>query len=905
MIKEQAGADLFALEEDIRKTARERRQASDDATAEQSASRLVQLTSGLTPETAFNVLRAFTVYFQLVNLAEFRETVKATRERRSTDVLPPAPATIRDAVYQLRERGLTRSDVQDLLTRTLIVPVFTAHPTEAKRRTVLGLLRRIADDVEVYARDETTESERQALLERVLAQLTILWQTDEVRTVKPRVVDEVRHGLFYFDAVLFDLLPQLARELGRSLRELYSGQIPVGPHDGPLVIRFGSWIGGDRDGNEFVLPETTYETLSLQREVVLGGYLDRVSRLVPVLSQSRHRAAFSDELLRSVREDRDRWPALTKIIEHYQQEHEPYRQKLTIIRARLEATLSRSNDVPPFTDANELCSDLLLIRQSLLEHGGTRVVESLLDPLIYQVRTFGFHLATVDVREHSEKHRAALEEIFAAVDESGSFSGLTEDQRCELLNREILNRRPLVPWQTSKFSEPTERILGLFATIKSIHRELGTAAVENYIISMAERPSDVLAVLLFAKEAGICRLSGTSPFESGLNIVPLFETIDDLRQAPQVMDALFRCEAYRRNLTARGNLQEIMLGYSDSNKDGGYFSSHWSLYQAQRTLASLAERYGVALRIFHGRGGTTSRGGGGPLNRAILAQPLGTVHGAIRVTEQGEMISSNYSHPELARRNLEEFLHATLIAAARALPADEEPEFLTMMQNLASRSFEFYRAFVEDPDFLPFFREITPIEELSTLNFGSRPSRRGQTRGLSDLRAIPWVFSWTQNRCIFPTWYGVGHSLGAALEDTANEMLLRRMFEGWRFFNTIISNCEMTLAKSDLTILRHYGSLVRDAGLAERMLKRLTEEHARTINAILRITGQHALLDHNPRLRETLFIRSHYLDPLSYIQVDLLRRYRALAPDDPTREPLLRSIQLSISGIASGMKNTG
>lgn len=913
VISEQAGENLFQLEEDIRKTARELRtqvaetetQRSKTASAspslEELEARLLQLTSGLTPGRAFDILRAFTIYFQLVNLAEFNETVEKSRLRRKERSLPPPKESIRDALYQFQQAGKSFEEVLQILRRTLVVPVFTAHPTEAKRRTVLGLLRRIADDLELYHSERTAESEKSLLLQRIDAELSTLWQTDEVRTVKPRVVDEVRQGLFYFDSVLIENLPKVYEELYQALQEFYpQDSSALSATELPICLRFGTWIGGDRDGNEFVLPETSFETLNLQRELILDNYYRRVTGLIPRLSQSLERTHFSEEFIERLEKLKLIFPELDAVFASNQQESEPYRQMLIIIARKIRLTKemgdasSVSSHQRHYHSSEEFFADLLSLYQSLKQNQGSRIAQTALDPLLWQVRTFGFHLSTMDFREHSAKHRAALVEVLEKIGiAKEEFVAADETQRSNFLSREIESQRPLIAWN-SDFSDPTKRVLNLFQTVAQCHRSFGKSSIENYIISMSEHPSDVLTVLLFAKEAQV-----------ELNIVPLFETIEDLKRAPKVMRTLFENPVYRRHLERRGSLQEIMLGYSDSNKDGGYFASHWSLYQAQRELASIAEAAGLTLRIFHGRGGTTSRGGGGPLNKAILAQPQGTVHGAIRVTEQGEMIASNYSHAELAKRNLEEFLSATLIASSGLQKFDEKPEWLEIMQQLSESSFAFYRTFVEEKDFPQFFRESTPLEELGTLNIGSRPSKRGAAKDISDLRAIPWVFSWTQNRCIFPTWYGLGTALLSTIKQSEKHLKeLQSMYEGWRFFNTILSNCEMTLAKSDLTLLKHYCSLVSDASLAQKFLKLLQEEHQRAIEAILLVSKQKSLLERNPDLKETLFIRSHYLDPLSYIQVDLLRRFRD--DDEPSiKGDLLRAIQLSISGIASGMKNTG
>lgn len=894
-IIEQGGPEIFEREEVIRKTAREVRR---NYTPEGSEA-IIGLTSKLESKMALGVLRAFTVYFQLVNLAEQKETVRKTKEAKYKRAPEPIPESIAGLILRLRESGIAAEQVQELLNKTQIVPVFTAHPTEAKRRTVLDLLTRISETVDKRSGELLTELDLQAFEEELLAELTALWQTDEVRTVKLSVKDEVVNGLFYFESVLLALVPKIYRELERALEKYY----PNFRFSIPAVLRFGSWIGGDRDGNPFVTPHTTMETMRLHRVIILERYLKESWKVLRFLSQSINQVNVSEDLLTSLDKDFEKYPIARRSASE-QNPNEPYRQKLAVIRKRLALTLEDPNHQEAFTSRNELLEELSVIAESLRENNGGRLVRHELSGWIRQVEVFGFHLATLDIREHSVKHAEALQEILEAAGVADDFISLSEEAKTKLLSGELKSQRPMVS-QHFPYSEPTRRVLDLFTVIKKIQEEFGASAIENYIISMTRGPSDILGVLLLAKEAGLF-LTKDGGAQSSLNIVPLFETIDDLRHAPLVMRALFQNDSYRLNIAARGGLQEIMIGYSDSSKDGGYLAAHWELYQAQVALTTLARDEGVHLRIFHGRGGTTSRGGGGPLNRAILAQPTGTLQGAIRVTEQGEMVSTRYSDPLIASRNLEEFFHATVFAASGLLENNEKPEWLETMSFLAQHSLRKYRDFVESEHFIPFFSQVTPIEELGTLNIGSRPARRSAAKGVEDLRAVPWVFSWTQNRCLFPTWYGVG----AALEHFATThprgmSILRDMYRNWRFFQSVIANCEMTVAKSDMHIVERYSSLVEDQEVARSLIHLLFDEHRRVVRLLLHVTEQSELLERSPHLRDTLFIRRHYLDPLSYIQVDLLSRYRRDEGSEDEKEDLLRAIQLSVNGIASGMKNTG
>jgi len=910
VIREQSGEETFILEEKIRKSARELRKdfQLDNWKA------LIALTSNLEIDRAISVLRAFTVYFHIVNLAEQEEVTRLYRQKVRDLNQTPYPESLSDAVGKLKSAGLSSKEVEELLTRLAISPVFTAHPTEAKRRTVLDLLLRLQTALRALSERELLASEQSALEEKILSEITLLWQTDEVREIKPTVIDEVTNGLFYFESLLFKLVPKVYRELEKTLKVNF-GNLRIAI---PPLLQFGSWVGGDRDGNDFVTPEVTEQTLRLHKITALKRYVSELAILRKVLSSSSKQVSVTNELLESVALDYEHFPdGASEITIH--NIFEPYRKKISFIRYRVMKTLKEAErkssylesqpDSASYKDSEELLNDLRVVDQSLRSCRGERISDEFLRPFINQVEVFGFYTARLDIRQHSARHASAVSEVLKKAGVSKSeFSSLPAKEQEETLSREILSLRPLIPTEQS-YSPDTLKTIEVFRIIRNAHRTVGKRSVENYIISMTRSVTDILTVLLFAKEAHLFRLNADGSAESDINVVPLFETIQDLRDLPEVLNSLFSNQAYRKNLIARGNIQEIMLGYSDSNKDGGYLTSHWELYKAQKALVRVADEHGVKIRIFHGRGGTTSRGGGGPLSKAILAQPPKTVTGGIRITEQGEQISSNYSSTEVAKRNLEELIHSVILATAGLAPdfSRSEKAWEENMEVLSSTGFEAYRQFIYgDPEFAEFFWQITPIEELGSLNIGSRPAKRRNTKAIEDLRAIPWVFSWTQNRCLLPTWYGVGTALEKFSSSNKDGLKqLKEMYSGWPFFQGVVSNCEMTLMKVDMRIVEHYSSLVASEPLRARMLEAIRVEFERTVKLILQITGEESLLELNPSLRDILLVRRHYLDPLSYIQVDLLRRWRQEKNSESDKSKLLGAIQLSINGIASGMKNTG
>jgi phosphoenolpyruvate carboxylase len=893
-IVEQEGEALFDLVEEVRGLAKAHR-GGDEAAGEL----LLRRVEALPLAESRGVVKAFATYFKLVNLAEEQERVRVLRRRAREAHLTGSAVgeTISAAVRELHEAGLSPAEMQSLLDRLLVMPVFTAHPTEAKRRTILTKLARIADALRALDLDDPTPEEESALKESLREELVSLWQTEETRTYKPDVMDEVRNGLFHFEA-LYDLAPAVSGGLARAVEERFPGTtVP------PAFLRFGSWIGGDRDGNPYVTVAVTEETLRSHNDLALRllrrgierlhGHLSTTERLgvEPALVESLRRDAevFSDEARRSD--------------ERYRRQ--PYRQKLLYVYRRLGATLDAAtrpwradHRIRPgtYADASELLADLRLLQESLRRHRGERLAAGRLDTLVRQAEIFGFHLASLDLRQHSARHVSALAEVMARYGVAPAFAERSEEERSRLLTAEILAGRPFAPHRLD-FSPETNETLDLFRLVRRAHERTGPRAIESYVVSMTRGPSDLLSVLLMARDAGV---------SDRLDVVPLFETVADLHAAAGTMERLFSNPAYARHLRARGLAQTIMLGYSDSNKDAGYLTANWELHRAQRALAALCRRHGVQLTLFHGRGGTVGRGGG-PTNRAVLAQPPESVGGRLRLTEQGESITNRYTNPPLARRHLEQLVHAVLVASAkREAPSPSRggawEQAMDELSPFAERS---YRHLVHDtPALVSYLQAATPLEEIGRLNIGSRPTRRSVSAGLADLRAIPWVFAWTQSRVVLPGWYGLGSALeGWASANEARWALLAAMYREWAFFKTLVDNAQLALRGADALIARVYATLAAPAD-REAVFPLLREEYRRTEAALCRLTEQRDLLDEAPWLQRSIRVRNPYIDPMNYVQVALLRRLRGAQPGAEAEE-LGDVVRLSVNGIAAGLRNTG
>ncbi len=965
-LKRLGGEKLFETEERVRNLCKELRSADNSAAQE----RLKRLLSGLSLEEAIGVIRAFSVYFQLVNIAEQHHRIRRKLHYELHTPEQPQRGSIAETFRRLSGETSGKAskklclEMQQVIDHLEVRPVMTAHPTEAARRTLLEKHRRVAELLTEFDAAELPRRQREVLAGRLAAEVESIWQTDEVRQTQPTVLDEVNNGLYYFDATLFEAIPSMLKELEVRLAENFPG---VRVKDGAAPVRFGSWIGGDRDGNPFVTAEVTWETLVLQQRSALRKYLASTSELGRRLSESIRFTGATAELAQSLTADAHQFPEVA-IEAAKRNPEEPYRQKLAFIYSRLEITMRRNRDLASallidspnrlvsirpglpliaaltrsgasnkgaYRTGDELWEDLRLVRDSLRAGQALFAAEEV-NRLMQQVAAFDLHIAALDLRQHSERHTAALAEITRSFGLARDYSQMNESERMEWLTAELESPRPLVSPE-SLFTIETTETLNVFRVARRALDEISPRALGTYVVSMTRNTSDLLAVLLLAKQAGLYGAvpdaldDGSTPAAKRshhlMPVAPLFETIDDLRRAPAVMERLFANRAYREQLTMRQDLQEIMIGYSDSSKDGGILTSSWELYQAQERLWETARTANVNLRLFHGRGGTVGRGGG-PSHEAILAQPVGTVAGNIKITEQGEVVSSKYSLPEIALRSLE-LTTAAVIAASITKPVTSSPRLVKWkkaMEELSQTAYTTYRRLVYETDgFYEYFVKSTPVEEFQRLRLGSRPDRRRRTsKDLADLRAIPWVFGWTQSRHLVPGWLAVGTALESFRQRTNEKVnkdqrgerrredpglhLLREMYREWPFFHSTISNIEMTLAKADFQIARQYAERLAGKSLSRRIFSVLEEEYERTCRMILSVTGERSLLEKSPVLQRSIAVRNPYVDPMSYLQVELLARKRAGTSTSASveeRDKLLYAILLTINGIAAGMRNTG
>ncbi|MEO7717806.1 MAG: phosphoenolpyruvate carboxylase [Capsulimonas sp.] len=911
VLREQGGAPLYERVEKIRALTKEARRSRGADPAERE---LDALFAGMDFATALPVLKAFTTFFQLINLAELKEIARVNRRRSAEASAAPRRESIREAVRALKESGADVQQMRDLVRALSIQLVFTAHPTESRRRSVQQKLHRLSD---VLTRQEDpllSHSEAQGLEAEIAAEVEILWQTDEVRQRRLSVLDEARNVLFYFSQTLIAVTPKIYDDLRTALAEYYPGET----FDIPSFLEYGSWIGGDRDGNPTITLDHTAEILRLHADLALSYYIPAIRGLSDRLSQSRHYVGVSEELEQSLLKDAALLPDVAVEAANRSQT-EPYRRKMEFIWERLRHTQRRLNGQAatiPYESADDFLRDLEIVDRSLRQNNGCFAAERTLAPFLNQVRVFGFHLARLDIRDHKEKYIGALAAVFAPL--GVDWNAQDEDAKIALLEREIANPRPLIPAELD-YDDTANETINLLRLAKAKTEQIGPEAIGSLIMSMASTVSDVLAMLLLAKEARLLKIEGDH-FVSSIDVVPLFETIADLENAPQVLDTLLSNPVYRKNIEARGNQQEVMVGYSDSNKDGGYVTANWKLYVAQTKLAEVSQKHGIALRIFHGRGGAVGRGGG-PANKAILAQPPGSIQGRLKITEQGEVIAARYFDERIAYRNLEQTVHAVLTASAEAAKpghSEPKPEWIAAMDEISDDAFKAYRGLVyEDPEFVRFFHEATPIGELAQLNIGSRPPKRTASDKIEDLRAIPWVFSWMQSRYTLPGWYGVGASMGRyAARSPEHLSRLQEMYQNWAFFRTTLDNAQMSLAKADMDIAAKYAGLVSDETLRERVYGVISQEYRDSVEIVCKIMGGGALLDNSPVLQKSIRLRNPYVDPLSYLQVELLRRLREVPAEDGAtqegadairgqRRDLRAAVLLSINGVAAGLKNTG
>jgi phosphoenolpyruvate carboxylase len=892
VLRAQTGDHAFERVEAIRQTAiRFRRADASEAAAVRTE--LSGLLNDLAIADTLNVVRAFSYFSHLANIAE---DVHQNRRRRAHALAgsPPQRGGINAALVHLADAGVSPEALEEWLREALVSPVLTAHPTEVQRKSILDSEREIVRLLTWRDRTQFTPDDERECEVGLYRQILGLWQTAMLRLSKLEVRDEIDNGLAYYRYTFLDELPRLYEHLTTGIARSF-GTMPAIPP----FLRIGSWIGGDRDGNPFVVASTLEYAIRAQAAVALDHYLHQVHRLGAELSLSTRLMHPTPQLMELAAASHDGNP---------HRQDEPYRQALTGIYARLAATSLTLAGRPPFrapyterepyATAAELHADLELIAASLATHGAAVLGTRRLAPLIRAVDVFGFHLASVDLRQNADVHETVLGDLLARAEVVPDYVSLPEDERVRVLSRELATPRPLHSPHLD-YSERTLSELAILRVAADIHHRYGRAALPNYVISKCESVSDLLEVGVLLKEVGLLRGDALA-----MNIVPLFETIDDLERCGAIMHAVLSLPQYRRWIAGRDDWQEVMLGYSDSNKDGGYLTANWALYRAEMQLVEAFGTYGVKLRLFHGRGGTVGRGGG-PSYDAILAQPVGAVSGGLRVTEQGEIIASKYSDPELGRRNLEALVAATMeasLADAEKI-GDRAGEYHAVVDTLSAIALRAYRNLVyETPEFVTYFRGATPIAEIAELNIGSRPASRTKSTRIEDLRAIPWVFSWGQCRLMLPGWYGFGSAIETWLaEDRDRLALLSEMYEQWPFFRSVLSNMSMVLAKTDLAVASRYAELVSDVAVREPVFARIAAEHERTVDALLAITGRTSLLGDNPTLERSIRNRFPYLDPLNHLQVELLRRHRAGQTDERTR----RAIHLTINGLAAGLRNSG
>ncbi len=929
----------------------------EESNSKNFKNQIVNIVNSMDLAESISAARAFSLYFQLVNILEQRveedryiQSFTSKNSQKSHDNLDPfapplarqnAPVTFRELFYRLRRLNVPPGKLEELMQEMDIRLVFTAHPTEIVRHTVRHKQTRVANLLQkIQVENFLTIEDINSLKLQLKEEIRLWWRTDELHQFKPSVLDEVDYALHYFQQVLFNAMPQLRGRISSAISENYPDvQMPI-----ESFCTFGSWVGSDRDGNPSVTPEITWRTACYQRQLMLERYINATSNLRDQLSVSMQWSQVSSSLLESLETDRVKFPEIYES-RATRYRSEPYRLKLSYIIEKLKLTQERNNNLAEagwkfslereyenknievveklhYQSVDEFTYDLELIKNSL---NSTDLTCEAVDKLLTQVHIFGFSLASLDIRQESTKHSDSIQELTNYLDMTKQYDEMSEEEKIDWLIDELNTKRPLIPSGVN-WTQSTEETFSVFKMVKRLQEEFGSRICHSYIISMSHSASDLLEVLLLAKEMGLIDQSSQ---KSKLLVVPLFETVEDLKRAPEVMEKLFKLDFYRSLLPKVGEslkpLQELMLGYSDSNKDSGFLSSNWEIHRAQIALQNLSSKNKILLRLFHGRGGSVGRGGG-PAYQAILAQPSGTLQGRIKITEQGEVLASKYSLPELALYNLETVTTAVIQNSLVKNRLDATPEWNELMTRLAETSRSHYRKLVhENPDLLTFFQEVTPIEEISKLQISSRPARRKKgAKDLSSLRAIPWVFGWTQSRFLLPSWFGVGTALSVELKSDPEQIeLLRVLHQRWPFFRMLISKVEMTLSKVDLEVAKYYVDTLgskENIKSFEKIFNVISEEYSLTKSLVLEITGKTKLLESDKDLRASVNLRNKTIIPLGFLQVSLLRRLRDQTRQPPiseffsdrnesrraySRSELLRGALLTINGIAAGMRNTG
>ncbi len=909
ILHDHAGERVFNAVETLRKGHISLRKSEDV----RKRNRLSALIESLDPQTLAHVVRAFSIYFSLVNIAE--EAYQHKQRRREVSRNGPLWVGSFDATLrEFHQEGIAAEQLQYLLDHLAYIPVFTAHPTEAKRRTILETLRRIFVISEELETSRLSRIQKDDIINRLKRHIRILYETNEVRVHKPEVLDEVKNGLYYFRECLFQSVPETYRYLENAIARTYGNDEKAPEIKVPSFIRFGSWIGGDRDGNPFVKPETTIVAVHLQSREILREYYGRIKALIKILTMSTEFCQPSEAFLQSLSRDETEMPEVFAANpERFLQE--PYRRKLVLILRRIENNIARldhyieETPLPEkkycYTNEEELLADLYLIRDSLISHGDGIIAQGELQDMIRLAETFGFFLAHLDIRQESTIHTNTVAEVIKQLDGS-DYTQLDEAQRLKVLAEWLAKAPPSL--NSDELSDMSRETLQVFRVMSQLRESISPKVFGNYVISMTHAASHVMEVMFLAWLAGLAGKHNGTWF-SHIRISPLFETIEDLAHIEPVMNHLLDNETYAALLKASGNTQEVMLGYSDSCKDGGILASAWNLYQAQQQITALTKSRGVHLRMFHGRGGTIGRGGG-PTHEAILSQPTGTVHGEIKFTEQGEVLSYKYSNTETAAYELSMGITGLMKASCNLItePKPDNPVFLNIMKELAATGEHHYRQLTDEtPGFLDYFYEATPVSEIALMNIGSRPSHRKKSdRSKSSVRAIGWVFGWAQSRHTMPAWYGIGTALENWLQQHPQQLpTLQEMYQDWPFFRALLSNSQMALFKADMRIAKAYTSLCLDQESARLVYDTIKDEYQRTVSNVLQVTQFSELMADTPQLALSLKRRNPYLDPLNQIQITLLHRFRDESLDEEIRNQWLNPLLRSINAIAAGMRNTG
>lgn len=893
VLTEQEGKPLFERVELLRALTKKFRAENSPQVREEIFDIVKQLDSN----DSYKTIKAFSVYFILANaVEEVNRIVNLKKEITTSD--SQDKDFYEETFTRLKKMKMSKERLEELLSKIEIVPVFTAHPTEATRQTILKKVLKISSLLLEKELGYQTQSDTIKLREKIKTEITLLWQSNEIRFYKITVQDEVMRGLFFFKRTFYDVLPDYYAQIENSISKTFGFEIDV-----PEILKFGSWIGGDRDGHPFVTEEVTIDTLKTLRSELLALYRIDLKLIYDDLSTSIRVKDADRELLSSIEREGKRL-RIPQTDNRLREATEVYRGKLYLMYTKLDNTIAGKGY--RYKNHSELLEDLDMISRSLIKNGGEVLDKNLIQPFIRKVKTFGFHFNSLDIRQNATHLRNAITEILGNCYPDLEYASLSEQEKVDLLYEEIINPRPLTN-KYSQLSDQTKIILSEFALISYAKKMNGKEAAGDYIISNSAYASDVLTAMLLAKESGLIRITRNKLIASDFHILPLFETIGDLRNCIGVMESLYANPIYRQHLYYHENTQKIMLGYSDSNKDGGIVASTFELYKVQIALTRISGAKGISLVLFHGRGGSISRGGG-PANTSILAQPPGTIQGKIKITEQGEMITSKYLLKDIAIKSLEIITSAIIEKTSECFEWNETDSFdeeIKKFEHISEASFEKYRALVSHPHFFTYFRTVTPIDVIERLEIGSRPSSRQNKQDISALRAIPWVFSWTQSRQIISGWFGFGSAIESGISSGLFTIKkLQNLYESWPFFKTLVQNLEMVLVKTDFIIGNEY-KLLNECQETEAVYNIIKDEYEKTTKYVLKISQERHLLDNNKSLQHALKVRTLYLDPISFIQIELIKKYRDMDDTDPQKEELLATLRSSVNGVAAGMRNTG